>query len=1012
MIPSRTNLLWLVSLVGGSLIGRSSLCGVDCNGNGIPDSQDLLPQGSGFVSMPDLETGQSPHILTVGDLNGDGATDIVTGNLESFDVTILLNDGDGRVMGSATHAVDGIPRSVLIADLNQDGKPDIAALVSNAFTGSGTVFVLLNQGAGAFIPNRIHAVGTYPYSMTSGDFNGDGAVDLATADNGCAYCGEPVPGGISVLLSIGDGSFAPAVRYASDAFPSFILAADFNADGKTDLAASHGGNFNLSALVGGGLWVLLNRGDGTFREPDMYDTAGYSLLAADLDGDGNDDLAVPTLGTWDGAAYRETGIWVHLNKGNGTFEQAAKYPAGDYPFSLTAADLNRDGRFDLLSANERSGDVSVLLNQGHGFLGPTSYPVGISPRSVIAADLDGDLDMDVAAATYGTTDFSLTDTSVAVLLNDGDGKLKAAARYGIHSGYADSLSAADSNGDGRLDLIVASQVSDRVALLLNKGDGSFASDAYAFGGYAPFSSAVSDLNGDGEPDLVAANYGCPAPACTRPVQGGVSVTVNQGDGTFQERERHTLRGHPVSLAITDFDGDARMDIATANEQHGDPGTVSVLLNDKGGSFVLRPELGYEIRDSYPGSLAAVDLNGDLKPDIAVLGRGAGEVSVLLNDGQGSFSEAKTYAAGAFPRAMTAADLDVDGDFDLVVADAGCPACELPIPGGIAVLRNRGDGSFEEAIGFAQGRSISDMVLRDLNGDGRLDLAAVNSGCADCSPADPASVLVLLNSGTGPFERLAEYRIGAEPRSLVASDLSGDGRIDLAVASKGVSGISVLINSGNGAFQEGPGIPAESSPQALIAADFDGDGHQDLVALLVDPGTGASSVLLFSNEGQGKIALAGKLFVGPQARSITTPDLNGDLLPDLLVSNARGLVVLLNHGKSFSSDLNQNGVPDECDPGAFHRGDSDASGTTNISDGIAIFSFLLLGHSPMLACNESADTDNDGTIDIADGIFLLEWLFVSGPEPAAPGPTGVPCGFDPDPQGSPGDLGCESYDHCG
>jgi hypothetical protein len=471
------------------------------------------------------------------------------------------------------------------------------------------------------------------------------------------------------------------------------------------------------------------------------------------------------------------------------------------------------------------------------------------------------------------------------------------------------------------------------------------------------------------------------------------------------------------LAIADFDGDGRMDISTANEKDANQGTVSVLLNDGGElfkperSFVIGPLLTDPTLDSYAGSLAAVDLNGDLKPDIAVVGRTSGEVSVLLNDGRGSFSDAKTYAAGAFPRSMTPADLDADGDIDLVVADEGCPACDSPVPGGIAVLLNLGDGSFKETIGYAQGRYISDIVLRDLDGDGRLDLAAIDSGCADCSPADPASVLVLLNSGTGTFERLAEYRVGAEPRSLVASDLSGDGRIDLAVTSHGVSGISVLINSGNGAFQEGLGIAAEFAPRSVIAADIDGDGHQDLVPWLVDPDTGASSVLLLLNDGQGKFALNGKFFVGSQARSITTPDLNGDLLPDLLVSNARGVVVLLNHGKSFSSDVNQNGVPDECDPGAFHRGDSNATGTTNISDCIAIFGFLFFGHAPMLACKESADADNDGTIDLTDGIFLLKWLFVGGPEPAAPGPTGVPCGLDPDLPGSPGDLGCESYDQC-
>jgi ELWxxDGT repeat protein len=96
---------------------------------------------------------------------------------------------------------------------------------------------------------------------------------------------------------------------------------------------------------------------------------------------------------------------------------------------------------------------------------------------------------------------------------------------------------------------------------------------------------------------------------------------------------------------------------------------------------------------------------------------------------------------------------------------------------------------------------------------------------------------------------------------------------------------------------------------------------------------------------------------------------------------------------------------------FHRGDPDSSGTIDISDGITIFGFLFLGNPATLSCKESADANNDGRIDISDGIYLLNWLFIGGPAPAAPGPTGMPCGFDPDPPGSPGDLGCGSYDPC-
>ena len=99
------------------------------------------------------------------------------------------------------------------------------------------------------------------------------------------------------------------------------------------------------------------------------------------------------------------------------------------------------------------------------------------------------------------------------------------------------------------------------------------------------------------------------------------------------------------------------------------------------------------------------------------------------------------------------------------------------------------------------------------------------------------------------------------------------------------------------------------------------------------------------------------------------------------------------------------------PPLLHRGDPNSSGTTDLSDTNSIFGFLFLGDPPTISCRESADANNDGTIDISDGICLLSWLLTGGPEPAAPGPTEAPCGSDSDAPGSPGDLGCESYDSC-
>jgi hypothetical protein len=275
--------------------------------------------------------------------------------------------------------------------------------------------------------------------------------------------------------------------------------------------------------------------------------------------------------------------------------------------------------------------------------------------------------------------------------------------------------------------------------------------------------------------------------------------------------------------------------------------------------------------------------------------------------------------------------------------------------------------------------------------------------------------VFLNQGEGSFKAAADY-VADDPhpfefgdiahRPLIAADLNGDGKPDLATANSSLSSsVSILVNRGNGAFRDTATYAVGNHPYSLITADFNGDGKPDLATM----DTNEVSVLI----NWGDATFADSLhfpFGSYNGGSLISIDLNGDGMPELIYSGL-GLTVLRNHTKQpYSLDLNHDGTPDECET-RFHRGDPNSSGTTDISDGIAIFGYLFLGNPATLTCLESADANNDGTIDISDGIYLLNWLFVGGPEPAAPGPTGAPCGFDPDPPSSPGDLRCEGYSSC-
>ncbi|MBI4583299.1 MAG: VCBS repeat-containing protein [Planctomycetes bacterium] len=887
------------------------------------------------------------------DLNGDGKPDLATMNYGSRDVSVLLNRGDGTLMDVVSYPLGKDLSPLIAADLNGDGKPDLATSSRGCSTCDpsipGEVFVLLHQGDGTFLDAVSYPVVGADVPLMAADLNDDGKPDLAMASWGCSLCATPRPGVISVLLNQGAGIFLDAVSYpipmgpTGDGdyyYPVSLIAADLNGDEKLDLAAARAGySSSLNRPIPGDVSVLLNRGDGTFRDVVSNLPGGYpwSLIAADLNGDGNPDLATVN-------AYSDN-VSVLLNRGDDTFSSAVTYLVATYPTFLITADLNGDGKLDLATLG--SYDLYVLFNQGDGtFQDPVPHGVGLDPGYLIAADLNGDGNLDLATA-------NVTSGDVSVLLNQGAGFFGDGVRYYRVGDSPSSLIAADLNGNGGPDL--ATVGGGVASVLINQSDGTFRDAvSYRVGQY-PESLIAVDFNGDGKVDLATLSY-----------RFTVCVLLNQGDGTFRAAVSYPvdIGSYSASLIAADLNGDGKPDLATLGSQD----TVSVLLNQGDGTF--QGVVSYPVgMGSYtPQSLISADIDGDERPDLATANC-SGDVSVFLNRGDGIFGDPVSYRVGQYPESLIAADLSGDAKPDLAVYRA------FGVSGAVVILLNQGDGIFKEAVTYValggagaalqngepgeergQGGKASNcdrgrrpLIVADLNGTGGADLATMLGGV----------VSVLINQSDGTFRDAVSYLVGEDPESLIAADLNGDGNLDLATA--GGDEVSILLNQGGGTFDN-----VMSHPTSAF-------GHLSLIAA----------------------------------------DLNGDRKPDLAVTNSGGSVsVLLNQtAQPFSLDLNRNGIPDECDVGAFHRGDPNSSGTTDISDGITLFGFLFLGDPPALSCKESADVNNDGAIDVSDGIYLLEWLFIGGPEPEAPGPTGKPCGLDPDPPGSPADLGCESYDQC-
>lgn len=363
------------------------------------------------------------------------------------------------------------------------------------------------------------------------------------------------------------------------------------------------------ALMPAGASPLVASGP-SFTRPADYRTGSSpeSVVAADLDGDGDADLAV--------ASYTDEAVSVLLNTGNGRFQSRRDFSvvgeavSAAQPLSVAIGDLDADGTADLVTANSVSlpeGSVSVLMNNGDGsFARAVAYVVGRSPGTLAVRDLDNDGDPDVAVA-------DMDDDTVAILRNKGDGTLLAGRTYRVGR-FPDWVAAGELDGDGRADVAVANRESGTISVLVGTGDGTFRPRRdYAVGGGA-YSVEIADLNGDGNLDLASASSEDEA----------VSVLLNRGDGTFRPRRQFRTRTPSDSLVIGDLNADGRPDIAAANPSAG---TISVLVNR--GDAVFEPKLDYATRGE-PNLLAIGDLSGDGRTDLVVTKELADRVAVFLN----------------------------------------------------------------------------------------------------------------------------------------------------------------------------------------------------------------------------------------------------------------------------------------------------------------------------------------------------------------------------------------------
>ena len=654
------------------------------------------------------------------------------------------------------------PFSVAIADVNRDGKPDVLTANFN----SSDVSVRLGDGAGGFSGSTNISVGTNPYSVAVADVNRDGKPDLLTANSGS--------NNVSVRLGDGTGGFNATNTISVGVRPFFVAIADVNGDGKPDLLAA---NFNSSDVS-----VRLGDGVGGFSGSTniAVGASPYSVAIADVNRDGKPDLLT---------ANASGNVSVRMGDGAGGFSGSTNISVGAFPKSLAIADVNGDGKPDFLTANLNSNDVSVRLGDGAGgFSGSTNIAVVANPESVAIADVNGDGKPDLL--TTGSN-------SVSVRLGDGAGGFSGSTN--IAAGGAVSVAVADVNGDGKPDLLTANFSSSNVSVLLNTYSTvtslPFLAAASIGVGTNPVSAAISDVNGDGNPDVLIANLN----------SSNVSVRLGDGAGGFGGNTNISVGFGPQSVAVADVNGDGKPDFITANLASSD---VSIRLGNGAGGFSGNTNISV---GAVPTSVSIADVNGDGKPDLLTANETSNNVSVRLGDGAGGFSGSTNIAVGAGPRSVAVADVNGDGKPDLLTPNAN--------GNNVSVRLGDGAGGFSGTTNIGVGLGPTSVAIADVNGDGKPDLITANESSNNVS--------VRLGDGAGGFSGSTNIAVGAGPRSVAVADVNGDGKPDLLTANVGSDDVSVRLGDGVGGFSGTTNIAVGADPWSLAIADVNRDGKPDL-----------------------------------------------------------------------------------------------------------------------------------------------------------------------------------------
>ncbi len=810
-----------------------------------PQGTWISPGGvASFAGPLAFATGSNPQSVSVGDFNGDGRTDLVVANYTSNTVSVLLNTTAlGATTASfapqQTFATGSHPESVSAGDFNGDGRPDLAV----ANWGASTVSVLLNTTASgattaSFAPQQTFATGSYPECVAVGDFNADGRVDLAVANFGFST--------VSVLLNTtvagaGTPNFTAQKTFATGSAPYSVSVGDFNGDGRPDLVVANYTSNTVSVLLS---TTASGATTPSFAAQQTFATGfnPYSVSVSDFNADGKPDLAVA-----DGVPYAVSVLLNTTAAGATTpsFTAQQAFAAGSYPWFVSAGDFNADSRADLVVANNGASNVSVLLNttamgaDTPSFAGQRIFATGHSPVSAAVGDFNADGRTDLVVANYDDS------MGVSLLLNTYGATATGTIVDDDPMPSVQFTTASQTAPESAGTIAITAQLS---AISGARTTIPFTVVGTASGGgvdYTISTSPITILAGSlaGTITITLVNDKIPEPdetiiltmgTPTNAVLGAVITDtatiwdndVTIGTASLAEGRSGTAdmllsatrlsTGGPLTLNYATHDGSALAGadyLALGGTVSFEPGQLtSIIRVPVLGNLLAQPNrvlavTAWDPQDgtasfatqqtfatgASPYSVAVGDFNGDGLPDLAVANYSANTVSVLLNTTAPgattpSFTTQTTFATGSSPYCVAVGDFNGDGRPDLAVANGSSNTVSVLLnttaPGATTA-------SFAVQQTFATGSSPRFVATGDFNGDGKSDLAVANY--------NSNTISVLLNTtvsgaATASFAAHKTFSTGSGPVSIAVPDVNTDGRADLAVANYSSGTVSVLLNT--------------------------------------------------------------------------------------------------------------------------------------------------------------------------------------------------------------------------